>query len=79
MSYYTTVDFYMKPEDKPKFEKYLKSIWDAWSIKDKNFKNGNYNFYELTISELDLKESLPILNKLKKKFNFLFVVTYGVY
>ena len=79
MSFYTTLDFYMKPENMPNFKKYLNESWDAWSVKDKNFKRGEYNFYELTIHELDLEESLPIRIKLKKKFDLLFVVTHGVY
>ena len=32
-----------------------------------------------TISELDLRESMEILDELKKKFHLTFVITYGVY
>ncbi len=37
------------------------------------------DYWTMTISELDLKESLFILDKLKDKFNINFVISYGVY
>lgn len=51
----------------------MESFWDSFTIKDKG------DFYELTINELSLGESLKILNKFKTKSGVSSLyVSYGI-
>ena len=78
MSDYTKVWFELNdPNKATEVRKYSKKLFDACNIKDAQAV-GRFCYY-LTISELTLGESLPILDELKAKFGILFVVEYGVY
>lgn len=78
MSDYTEVTFELQNPSKLKeIEEYSKRLFDACYIKDLQVK-GRF-CYSLTISELDLMESLEILDVLKSNFRLTFVVEYGVY
>ena len=78
MSDYTEVWFELNDPNKVQpIVKYSKTLFDACYIKDLQTK-GRY-CYQLVIHELDLRESLPILDKLGSKFGIKFVVEYGVY
>lgn len=78
MSEYTVVSFELTDPNKLKVIKdFTNKLFDATSIKDLQV-SGRF-CYALCISELDLKESLEILDELKKKFNLTFVIEYGVY
>jgi len=52
--------------------------YDSWDVSYHLTRKGRF-CYQLTISELDLRESLSILDALQRKFNLVFVVEYGVY
>jgi hypothetical protein len=62
---------------------FLAEEWDAWSLQVKSTPiegtRATHDYYELTISELDLGESMGILNKLKQKYSIRFYIEYGVY
>lgn len=76
MSDYVKLQFWCDDYNKiSAVRKEAKKVFDAIHI-SADHKN---DYWSMTISELDLKESLPILDKLKKKFNLVFVVSYGVY
>ncbi len=78
MSDYTVVSFELHSADKvADIRKYAVGLFDAVRLKDLRVK-GRF-CYQLTISELDLRESLSILDALQRKFNLVFVVEYGVY
>ena len=78
MSDYTVVSFELNDPNKLKAIKaFTKKLFDATDIKDLQVEHRFC--YALCISELDLQESLGILDELKKKFNLKFVVEYGVY
>lgn len=78
MSDYTEVTFELdQPSKLKEIEEYSKQLFDACYIKDLQVK-GRF-CYSLTISELDLVESLEILDALKSNFRLTFVVEYGVY
>jgi len=78
MSDSTVVSFELRsPERATDIRNYARGLFDAISVKDLQVK-GRF-CYQLTISELDLRESLGILDDLQKKFNLVFAVEYGVY
>lgn len=80
MSDYTEVSFYLKPNDKyiEDVKTKMDSLWDAWSIKDSLDGHGR-TIYLLTIYELDFKESITFLDKLKDEFSLYFFIEYGCY
>lgn len=78
MSDYTKVWFEVNdPNKATELAKYSKKLFDACNVQDAQVK-GRFCYY-LIISELNLEESLPILDKLKAKFGVRFVIEYGVY
>ena len=78
MSDYTVVSFELRsPERVAAIRKYALELFDAIGLKDLQVK-GRF-CYQLTIHELGLREALPILDDLQKKFKLVFVVDYGVY
>ena len=78
MSDYTVVSFELfNNEQIEPIRKLTKKLFEATSIKD--LQVPARRCYALTIHELTLKESLGILEELKKRFGIIFVVEYGVY
>lgn len=78
MSDYTKVWFEVSDPNKAReLSKYSKKLFDACNMKDTQTK-GRF-CYHLVISELTLRESLPILDELADKFGIQFVVEYGIY
>lgn len=78
MSDYTVVSFELSsPERILEITNYCTKLFDAIYVKDMQVK-GRF-CYQLTINELNLKESLSILDDLSGKFGLTFVVEYGVY
>lgn len=83
MSEHTRVLFSAKPEQKVAVEKTLLKLFDATSIKEAeewSAYNTEYIWYRLVVSELNLGESLSILDKLILKHPWLhFIIEHGVY
>jgi len=83
MSEHTCVLFSAKPEQKVAVEESLSKIFDATSIEESEEGNGyntEYLWYSLVISELDLAESLKVLDELTLQHPWLhFIIEYGVY
>jgi hypothetical protein len=82
MSDYTEVSFFLSNKySKKELTKYIEINWDAFSIKESKTqyypKEGTS--YNLVISELRLTEAIPILDKIKKKYNTYFFIEYGLY
>lgn len=82
MSYYTQVEFVLnRDKNISSIRKHLCNMWEASSVTSTGRfvgRNSEYEVYEITISELDLPESTPILQTLKSKFGLMFTVKYGV-
>lgn len=78
MSDYTQVWFELYDPNKVQaLLKYSRQLFDGCNIKDTQTKDRYC--YRLIISELTLRESLPILDKISEKFKLEFVVEYGMY
>lgn len=78
MSDYTVVSFELSsPQRISEITKYCAKLFDAIYVKDMQVK-GRF-CYQLTINELNLRESLSILDDLSGKFDLTLVVEYGVY
>lgn len=80
MSDYTQFTFVSTQAQRDNVGKQLGKLFDAFSIKELlHYKEDLYS-YRLTISELALKDSLELINKIKSKNkNLVFFVEYGVY
>jgi hypothetical protein len=80
MSDYKQFMFISTQEQRQEVEEQLIEIWDAFGI-DELFHYGEDLYsYRLTISELALKDSLELIDQIKKKHSNLgFVIEYGVY
>ena len=65
----------MKDKSLRKLKRAIK--WDAYTLKEN--RDGPDIYYDLIIHELDFKESLSILNRLKSEFSLRFYIEYGVY
>jgi len=76
MSYSVTTEFW---SDDPNFvrqvEKYALKIFEPINFS----KQAKNDYWSMIIYELELKEALPILDELKKKFGITFIISYGVY
>lgn len=80
MSEYSDFDFVALPEVKESIVALLSNEFDAFSVKFKQADVNGYDWYSLTISELDLKESLKLVDLIHSFYpNVIFVVNYGVY
>lgn len=81
MSDYTVVQFFSTNAAKGFLvSEWMKEIWDSFSIYNMlDHGHNDYYGWQMTISELDLEGSIPILEKLKEDLQVKFIITYGVY
>ncbi len=80
MSDYCSFEFTAKPAEAENIKKQLNKAFDATSVKYLRPYNPELSVYSLLISELSLKEAIPLLSAVRKKHSQIrFLVTYGVY
>ena len=79
MSDYCSMTFVSKPYTKGCIDDVIGGLFDAYSIKFIRMYNDSMNEYRLTIAELNLKESIKILDAVKRRYNIRFVIEHGEY
>lgn len=80
MSEHSRFEFQAKPENRDNIERFMRKYFDAFKISLVQTEASGYNRYSLVVHELDLKESLALIDKVQEKYkNLTFIVNYGVY
>lgn len=79
MSDYTKVQFYIQDTfGFNQVDELIKSLWDAYDLNSDVYPGAKYASYNLTISELDLTNSMSILETIRDVFGARITVLYGV-
>lgn len=80
MSDFCQMSFVASEKLQIKLKRRVRELWDACGVEHAGPYHKDLNRYNLTISELDLREALAILDILKREYGDIpFVIEYGVY